>query len=185
MNPQLILETYYTPGTLSHTILLRHSLKVAHKAREAALRATEPVDVRFVEEAALLHDIGILFTHAPEIGCHGDLPYLAHGYKGRELLEKAGFPRHALVCDRHIGVGLTAEEIRREKLPLPERDMIPLSIEEQIVAYADLFFSKNPRENDRERSPEEVRRSLGQFGLEKIKVFDFWHRSFGSDSLAP
>ena len=179
MNPQQILETYYPPGTLAHAILLRHSQRVAQKARNSALRMKGSVDVRFVEEAALLHDIGILFTNAPELGCHGDLPYLAHGYKGRELLENAGYPRHALVCDRHIGVGLTAEEIRREKLPLPARDMVPVSIEEQIVAYADLFFSKNPKENDRERSPADVRRSLGRFGAEKILVFDRWHLSFG------
>ena len=181
MNPIPLIEKYYPPGSLAHRILLRHSGRVAAKAvtvaRHAALRET--VDVEFVREAALLHDIGIFYTDAPDLGCHGALPYLAHGYKGRELLEKEGYPRHALVCERHIGVGLSADEIRDKGLPLPIRDMLPLSVEEEIVTYADLFFSKNPREQDRERTPEEVRKTLRRFGEDKPAIFDAWHKRFG------
>ena len=43
----------------------------------------------------------------------------------RELLEKEGLPQHALVCDRHTGVGITIEDIRAQELPIPERDMTP------------------------------------------------------------
>jgi uncharacterized protein len=181
MDPIPLLEKYYPPGSLAHRILLRHSGRVAAKAvktaRHAALR--EVVDVEFVREAALLHDIGIFYTDAPDLGCHGALRYLAHGYKGRELLEKEGYPRHALVCERHIGVGLSAAEIREKGLPLPIRDMLPLTVEEAIVTYADLFFSKNPREQDRERTPEEVRETLRHFGEDKPAVFDLWHERFG------
>lgn len=181
MNPIPLIEKYYPPGSLAHRILLRHSGRVAAKAvtvaRHAALRET--VDVEFVREAALLHDIGIFYTDAPDLGCHGALPYLAHGYKGRELLEKERYPRHALVCERHIGVGLSADEIRDKGLPLPIRDMLPLSVEEEIVTYADLFFSKNPREQDRERTPEEVRKTLRRFGEDKPAIFDAWHKRFG------
>lgn len=181
MNPIPLIEKYYPPGSLAHRILLRHSGRVAAMAVKAARHAArrEPVDVAFVREAALLHDIGIFYTDAPDLGCHGALPYLAHGYKGRELLEREGYPRHALVCERHIGVGLSAEEICEKGLPLPIRDMLPLCVEEQIVTYADLFFSKNPRENDRERTPEEVRETLRRFGADKPAIFDAWHGRFG------
>jgi uncharacterized protein len=181
MNPITLIEKYYPPGSKAHRILLRHSGRVAAKAIAAAraLGRQEPVDVEFIREAALLHDIGILFTNAPELGCHGELPYLAHGYKGRELLDQEGFPRHALVCERHIGVGLTAEEIHTNHLPLPIRDMLPLTIEEQIVTYADLFFSKNPKEKDHERTPAQVRKTLSRFGADKPAVFDVWHIRFG------
>ena len=47
-------------------------------------------DIEFIRTAALLHDIGIFMTHAPKFGCFGDHPYLAHGYLGRELLEREG-----------------------------------------------------------------------------------------------
>lgn len=181
MNPIPLIEKYYPPGSLAHRILLRHSGRVAAKAVQAARHAAlrEAVDVEFVREAALLHDIGIFYTDAPDLGCHGALPYLAHGFKGRELLEKEGYPRHALVCERHIGVGLSAVEIREKELPLPSRDMRPLTVEEEIVTYADLFFSKNPREQDRERTPEEVRQTLHRFGEDKPAIFDAWHKRFG------
>lgn len=180
MDPLRLIEKYYPAGSESHRILLRHSLWVAGKAREIARRlAADKVDADFVYEAALLHDIGMLYTDAPEIGCHGSLPYLCHGYKGRELLESEGLHRHALVCDRHIGVGLSAAEIVAQGLPLPVRDMQPLNDEERIVTYADLFFSKNPKENDNERSVEKVRKTLARYGAEKVKIFDLWHARFG------
>jgi uncharacterized protein len=152
------------------------------KAVATALKVAESsaVDIDFVAEAALLHDIGIRFTAAPSLGCHGELPYLAHGYKGRELLEAEGLPRHALVCDRHIGVGISAAEIRAQGLPLPERDLLPLSIEEEIVAYADLFFSKKPQTLNREKSAAQVRAGLMPFGADKVAIFDAWQLRFGA-----
>lgn len=174
-----LLDKYYTPGSDAHRILLKHSQSVAAKATGIAhALQNQKVDVAFVTEAALLHDIGIRYTAASSLGCFGELPYLCHGLKGRELLEAEGLPRHALVCERHIGVGLTAEEILRQKLPLPERDMLPTTVEEQIIAYADLFFSKDPAKNGLERSPDEVRSSLARFGTDKLDIFEQWHRMF-------
>ena len=178
IDPLKILDKYYPPGDPARDILLAHCREVADKAVRIALRLAETmsVDIAFVEEAALLHDIGIRFTSAPTIGCHGDLPYLAHTWKGRELLEAEGLPRHALVCERHIGVGLSVDDIRRQDLPLPERDMVPETIEEEIIAYADLFFSKTPGKP--ERSAAEVRAVLNNFGEEKVARFNTWHKQF-------
>ncbi len=180
MDPIALLEKYYPPGSDAHTILLCHSRRVTEKTLTVAdnLPPRFKVDRTFLAEAAMLHDIGILRTNAPKLGCHGSLPYLAHTIAGRKILEAEGYPRHALVCERHVGVGLSATEIRAEKLPLPERDMLPLSLEEQIVTYADLFFSKNPKENDVERPVEKVRRTLAHYGEEKVAVFDTWHALF-------
>lgn len=184
MNPFDLIDRIYPPGSLAHRLLLEHSRAVADLALTAAgllCARGEAVDLAFVEQAALLHDIGMLHTDAPEIGCHGPLPYLAHGIKGREMLEAAGYPRHGLVCERHIGVGLSAAEIIAEKLPLPARDMLPVSLEEQIVTYADLFFSKTPAAAGHRRTPDQVRASLARFGAEKVSVFNHWHRRFSSD----
>jgi uncharacterized protein len=180
IDPLTLLDKYYPSGDPARDILLAHSHEVAGKAVQIASRLAEtlPVDVRFVTEAALLHDIGIRFTAAPSIGCHGELPYLAHTWKGRELLEAEGLPRHALVCERHIGVGLSVDDIRRQKLPLPERDMIPQTVEEEIIAYADLFFSKSPGKP--ERSAAEVRTVLRSFGAEKVARFNAWHERFNN-----
>lgn len=181
MDPIALIEKHYPPGSDAHRILLRHSELVAAKALAVVRRLpVSEADPLFVEEAALLHDIGIRFTSVPQLGCTGDLPYLCHGIKGRELLEAEGLPRHALVCERHIGVGLTAKEILRQDLPLPARDMLPVSLEEQIVAYADLFFSKDPARVGEERGADKVRSSLARFGADKVAVFDEWHALFGS-----
>jgi uncharacterized protein len=180
LNPWLLLEKYYPPGDPAREILFTHSRAVAAKARAVAkhLATSETLDLPFIEEAALLHDIGVRFVHAPSIGCHGDLPYLAHGYKGRELLEAEGWPRHALVCERHIGVGLSAAEIVAQQLPLPARDMIPQSLEEMIITYADLFFSKGEQELTREKGVERVRQGLERFGAENLAIFERWHARF-------
>jgi len=176
-----LLKKYYPPSGTSFPILFRHSTLVAKKAAGIAgsLAQKEDIDIAFVEEAALLHDIGILHTDTPDLGCRGALPYLCHGLKGREILEGEGLPRHGLVCERHIGIGLSAVDIRSRNLPLPQRDMLPITLEEQIVTYADLFFSKNPAKIGRERTPDEVRTGLARFGADKVEVFDGWHGRFG------
>src|SRR5262245_17215407 len=112
MNAEALLEKYFTNRTALE-IILQHSRLVATKAlRIADSLGRTDIDRRFVEEAALLHDIGACRVNAPDIGCQGDEPYIRHGVIGREILEAEGLPRHAMVCERHIGVGLTIEEIR-------------------------------------------------------------------------
>jgi uncharacterized protein len=51
------------------------------------------LDERFIQEAALLHDIGIFLTNAPKIHCFGDYPYICHGYLGAEILRKEGLDK--------------------------------------------------------------------------------------------
>lgn len=180
MNPWALLEKYYPTGDPAREILFAHSRAVAAKAVAVANRLAtgEVINLPFVEEASLLHDIGIRFVHAPAIGCHGDLPYLAHGYKGREILEGEGWPRHALVCERHIGVGLSATTIVAQALPLPIRDMIPETSEEIIIAYADLFFSKGEQDLNREKELERVRQGVARFGADNLATFERWHARF-------
>jgi uncharacterized protein len=180
MNPLELIAQHHPPGTLSYRILLNHGREVAALATAVAARLADrqPVDAAFVTEAAWLHDIGIGLTDTPRLGCHGRAPYLAHGVLGAELLRAAGLPRHALVCERHIGVGLSVADIDRQKLPLPRRDMRPRSVEEEIVAYADLFFSKVPDGSGGPRSADQVRGKLGRYGAFKVAIFDAWHARF-------
>ena len=71
------------------TSLIEHSRMVVGKCLDIAANIRYPApDISFLKEAAMLHDIGIFLTKAPDIGCHGDLDYICHGYLGRDLLEK-------------------------------------------------------------------------------------------------
>lgn len=173
MDAVKLLEKYFDNQSALE-IVLKHSRLVADRALEVAKSLAEPVDLAFIQEAALLHDIGVCRVHAPRMFCFGSLPYICHGITGREILEAEGLPRHAMVCERHIGVGLTADDIREQQLPLPARDMVPLSLEEEIICFADLFYSKNPESVARMKSREEVRASLTTFGEHKTTIFDNW-----------
>lgn len=171
-----IIDKYCSDEKLRY-ILLRHSRSVADKALEIARRHPElKADEAFIEEAALLHDIGIVGVDAPRIECYGTEPYIKHGVLGAELLRREGMERHAMVCERHTGTGLTLEQIVEQGLPLPHRDMRPRSIEEQIICFADKFFSKTRL--DTEKSVGQARNSLEKFGKEGIVTFDTWCERF-------
>ncbi|MBR3858677.1 MAG: HD domain-containing protein [Bacteroidaceae bacterium] len=172
MNPLDLINKFCT-NEKQKEILLVHSRAVADKALEIAHRHPELLaDERFIEEASLLHDIGIIKVNAPAISCHGTEPYICHGILGAEMLRSQGMERHALVCERHTGTGLTLQQIIEQGLPLPHRDMQPVSIEEQIICFADKFFSKTRL--DTEKTVEQARRSLEKFGTEGLKKFDAW-----------
>lgn len=183
VRPAAIIRKYYASYPIAWRILLNHSRQVTYRALKIAaqLQKTEPLDRQFIAEAAMLHDIGMLKTNSPELGCSGAAPYLQHGVIGRALLEAEGLPRHALVCERHIGVGLTATEISEQQLPLPVRDMLPATREEQIICYADLFYSKGQKNRNREKTAGEVRKTLSKYGPEKLTVFDKWVHLFEPD----
>ena len=182
MNSIDILAEYYGRGSKAFEILAAHGRQVARRALEAAGRVAElKPDLDFIEKAAMLHDIGIMYTASPGFGCSGKEPYIRHGIMGRALLEKIDLPAVALVCERHIGVGISIADVRKFNLPLPERDMLPVSIEEQLICYADKFYSKNgngaaPSE---EKPVEKILRGLEPYGKDKVERFQEWVNKFG------
>ena len=177
MQPLDIIRKYYKPDTALYDTLVCHSTAVRDKALTLAARHPElHIDTAFVAEAAMLHDIGIFETNAPNIFCRGTHAYIEHGYLGAELLRREQLPRHALVCERHTGTGLTIEQSVKRQLPVPQRDMRPVSIEEQLICYADKFFSKSHL--DVEIPPATVRAKLAKFGKDSVRQFDAWQHLF-------
>lgn len=177
MDYNKIIEKYYPEDNELRQLLVRHSRDVADLALRLCDRHPElQLDRQFVEEAAMLHDIGIFMTDAPGIHCHGRDPYILHGYDGAQLLRQDGFPRHARVCERHTGAGITTEEIDRQQLPLPPQDYLPETQEEQLVCYADKFFSKSHPE--RMKTLEQAERSVAKHGAEGLERFRSWERKF-------
>ena len=80
------------------------------------------------------------------------------------------------MCERHTGAGLSLQQIIAQQLPVPHREMVPVSLEEQVICFADKFFSKTHL--DREKSVEKARRSLERYGQEGLDRFDHWCRLF-------
>ena len=177
MNYNLLIDKYYPEDNELRHILINHSQSVARKALQIVSSHPElHLDAQFVEEAAMLHDLGIFRTDAPGIQCFGSEPYICHGRLGAEILRKEGYERHARVCERHTGAGITCKEIIAQGLPLPHQDFLPETMEENVICYADKFFSKTHL--DREKSIEKAEKSLAKFGEDGVMRFREWERMF-------
>ncbi len=177
MDYNKIIDKYYPEANKLRDIFLTHSTLVTRRALKIC--DTHPelhLDRGFVEEAAMLHDIGIFRCDAPGICCLGSEPYICHGIIGAELLRAEGYLRHARVCERHTGAGLTIEDIIEQNLPLPHRDFLPETLEEKLVCYADKFYSKT--HPDREKSLEQAEKSIARFGKDGLQRFLAWKELF-------
>ena len=95
------------------------------------------VNLELVKVAAILHDIG-RFQYPP-----GSANVYKHAYEGAELLRKEGVDEKiARITERHIGSGITKEEIKTQNLDLPKKDFVPKTVEEKIICYSDkLIFN--------------------------------------------
>jgi len=174
-----VIRKYYEPGTKAFEYIVEHGRMVAEKAIEIASRVDWlPPGMIFIEEAAMLHDIAIFMTDAEHLGCTGEYPYIAHGYLGRELLEREGMHLHALVCERHVGVGLMKSDIEENGLPVPARDMVPITVEEEIICFADKLFPVAPENMLTERTVAEAREEIAAYGTRSLRKFDRWAAMF-------
>jgi uncharacterized protein len=141
--------------------VLAHCKTVSKEARKIAEIIKSrgiPVDVKFVETAALLHDIGRCRTHG-----------ILHGIEGAKILKD--YPDYARVCERHVGAGITKEETK--ELGMPEKDYLPETIEEKIIAHADNTVGENKVEGI-EKTLEDIGKKLGKThpAIERIKKLD-------------
>ncbi len=128
--------------------VVTHSRTVAKIAVKIAEQSGADVDL--VRTAALLHDIGRTKTHGP-----------GHGFEGAEILRGLGFPENIiLIIERHVGGGLDSKGTA--ELGLPERDMIPTTLEEKIVCIADKLV-----EDDKKVPIDREIQKLKEKGLEE------------------
>ena len=56
--------------------------------------------------------------------------------------------------------------------------MLAESIEEKIISWADLFFSKNPKDLFSERTIERAFESIAKYGKNHQKIFLEWQKVF-------
>ena len=179
MDYQRIIDKYYPEDNGLRRILLIHSQSVAQKALQIVVSHPElGIDRDFIFAAAMLHDIGIIRTNAPGIECYGTEPYIRHGVIGAAMMREEGHEAVARICERHTGAGLSLDDIVSQDLPLPHRSFLPETIEEQVICYADKFFSKSHLE--REKTVEQAERSLAKFGTAGVERFRKWVEMFES-----
>lgn len=178
---EAIISKYCAGNIELQHILLTHSRQVADRALTILRLHPEwveqgEVDPIFVEEAAMLHDVGVVLCDAPKIHCKGTHAYIEHGYLGAEILRQEGLPKHAAVAERHTGTGITMEQIMREQLPIPMQDYTPRTLEERLICYADKFYSKTRL--GEEKPMAKIRLHLWKYGSDTVNRFDEMQRFF-------
>jgi uncharacterized protein len=177
-----VIHKYIPPGSALYRLYIPHASLVTAKALSIAKRLRLSAEQqRFIEEASMLHDIGVVEVEPFALETSKKRPYLCHAPLGREILEHEGLVRHALVAERHIGLGISREDILEQQLPLPPRDMLAESLEEKIICWADLFFSKSSHMLWNEKSVAEVRKSAARYGERQLRVFSDWLDEFESE----
>ena len=119
--PERCIELLQENGCSDEVI--KHCMAVRDVAVRIAKKAD--ADLKLVEAGALLHDIGRSQTHG-----------ILHAVEGVRIARRIGLPLSILyIIERHLGAGIAKEEA--VKLGLPEKDYIPETLEEKIVAHAD------------------------------------------------
>ncbi|MFZ3382998.1 MAG: TIGR00295 family protein [Candidatus Methanoperedens sp.] len=110
-----------------------YAKKIAMNIRDNSTRKGHPIqiDIEAVFTGALLHDIGRSKTHG-----------IGHAVAGAGIAVENGLDDKLVkIIERHIGAGIPKQEA--QGLGLPEKDYVPVTIEEKIVAHADnLIFGK-------------------------------------------
>lgn len=180
IDPLAIIERFYTPGTPLYQVLVEHSRIVTEKSLDIAggLQHLHP-DLELIKTGAMLHDIGIFMTRARSLGCDGEAPYVCHGYLGRTLLDEQGLPpEYGFICERHTGAGITKENILLNNLPLPQRDMVPVSLEEKIICVADKYHSKSPKQSDEQITTRQIFEKLEKIDPGHAARFSAWAEAF-------
>lgn len=178
MNVFEIIDRYYPYDNDLRRVLLIHSWQVAAKALEVAKKHPEfNLNLKLLFEGAMLHDIGIFKTYAPGIYCFGQADYLLHGYWGGKLLRNEGNEALARICERHTGTGLSVSDFEKRGLSVPPVELIPETLEEKIVCYADKFYSKSSLY--RLKTVDSIVANLRCHGEECSSRFSEWHVLLG------
>ncbi len=82
-----------------------------------------------IEIGSILHDIGRTKTHG-----------FKHAFMGGKILRERGLPEKlARICETHILGGLDKEDAK--EFGLPEKDYLPISLEEKIICFADKLIA--------------------------------------------
>lgn len=117
-----LIQSGCTPNVVKHCKAVSN---YAVKLAKAFEKKGRNIDVRLVEIAGLLHDIGRSKTHT-----------VNHALIGANITRSLGLPDSVvLIIERHVGGGIPKDEARQ--LVWPARDYVPQTLEEKIVCYAD------------------------------------------------
>lgn len=164
-----LLKKYSKGNDKVLKIILNHCKAVEKVALDLAKNIPD-IDIELIRIGSLLHDIG-------RFDCPPGKDSIKHGVRGGEILRKENQEQLARIAETHIGAGISKEEIKKQGLPLPKKDFIPITKEEKIIACADNLVFVNKTDFDRVGSIEECveryKNELGEeYGKEIKNLYD-------------
>ncbi len=156
-------------------IILKHSNIIKNFSIEIIKnKKIKDIDINLLIDGALLHDIGAYFCLNRDYSIK--IPYIMHGILGEQfLIDNKIDLKIARFASHHTGVGISKEDIKRLKLPLPIKDFIPETIEEEIVCYADNFHSKRGIFS----TFDDIETELRPYGKDKLKRLNEFKKKYG------
>jgi len=173
-------EKYANGNKEALDLVWNHSLVVRDIVQQLGnnlIKNKIKVDLELVETGALIHDIGCYDFYNKV----NDMPYVKHGIRGYEILKSEGFDEEiARMAMIHLGVGITKENVIDSNLPFEKIDYIPITLEEELLAYSDNFHSKGTPEF---MNFEEAKEKLVKFREESGVIFERFRKKFGEPNL--
>ncbi|WP_329453576.1 HD domain-containing protein (plasmid) [Streptomyces sp. NBC_01724] len=176
------LHEKYAPSAEAFDLVFTHCEIVWSIAEQLIAESDCAVDAGLVRAGCLLHDIGVYRLYGPD-GVLDQQSYVQHGVLGHEILVEEGFPEELCrFCSSHTGVGLTKQDVERQRLPLSPADYLAVTAEEQLVMYADKFHSKTTP--PKFVTADSYATYVSRYGDEKVAAFHALRNTFGAPNLA-
>jgi len=179
----LALHEKHAPTAAALDSVYTHCLIVCGIAEQLRVRSGAGLDLALIRAGSLLHDVGVYRLY-DDAGQPDHASYIRHGLLGYQLLREEGLPEELCrFASHHTGMGLTKDDVIRQRLPLPPADYLAETGEEELVMYADKFHSKT--------SPPALltagayAASVRRFGADKVAAFEAMRARFGDPDLAP
>ncbi|HLC96284.1 MAG TPA: HD domain-containing protein [Candidatus Nanoarchaeia archaeon] len=150
----------HSRNEVSFTRVLGHVKAVQELALEIA-KDIPGVDIEYIRIGSLLHDIGRFDTWPDRVQ--------QHGIVGAEICRKEGIPQYASICERHLGAGISKQDIIDQKLDLPLKEYVPITKEEKIITHADNLIAGSKRIT-LQQCLDRWEKELGHKVAEKVKA---------------
>ena len=158
----------------NHSLIIEN---IVQELGENLIKNGIKINLELAKIGALIHDIGC-YNYYKKID---NIPYILHGVKGYEILKNEGFDDEiARIAMIHLGVGLVKENIIKNNLPFEAKDYIPITLEEELIAYSDNFHSKG---GPKFMNFEEAKEKLASLWSESPIIFERWRKKFGEPKL--
>jgi uncharacterized protein len=172
-----------TLGNMFQELIWTHSLIVFDIAeqigRDLNKKYNIKIDLDLLYIGALVHDIGAYNCFDKSLQPIRN--YIEHGFIGYHILKKENYnEKYCRFALCHTGVGLTKDNIIKNKLLLPHRDLVPITLEEEIICYSDNFHTKVPKFKEYD----EVKKDLESDFEGNVFRFEYMTNKFGNPDLS-